>query len=151
MNKNIILKSKIKTKFRNNLKNLIFFNTQQSKVTSGIIASIEKYGSPVILENNNFLTVGIDKLEGVQSIFAVEYSDGREILAGVLLFYRASLKEIVLLHIAIAEEYTLSATKGKSYLASEMIMHLKNIGRSLKGVEYITIYYHKNIIKRVRV
>lgn len=136
--------SKLPKESINDLKSLLFFNPEQRKVVSGIEAAILKYGLPEIITENEYLRVKVGNLIDVQSVFAIDKYNGNEILAGVLLYFRESEENMVLLHIAVREEYTISGSKGRSYLTLYMLNEfIKDISK-IKGINKLTIYYTKD-------
>jgi hypothetical protein len=134
------------------LENLLFFNTGQRKVVSGIISSIELYGLPYIIVNNeSTLKIIIGKLLDVQTIYAIDDSIEPNPLAGILIYFRESIENIVILHIAVNEKYSLEGSNGNSFLTLHLIEELKKIAIKLKGVKTLTIYYHKDVIGKINV
>lgn len=146
-----VFKSDLDASFHEDLNSLLFFNFEQRKVAEGIIASIEKYGLPKIIEINGKLKVSLEKVPEIQAIFAIDSHSGVDDLVGVMLFFREAVDCLSLIHIAVKESYTFQSSRGSSLLAVELLYKLKDIAKQLKNVDYLTIYYQKYVAKRIMV
>ncbi len=151
----IVFCSDLSAVYKDSLNELLFFNREQSKFARGIIASIDKYGLPIVSEKNDKICISLEKFEEVQTIFALTKEDSAanapEELIGVMLFLRESSDCIALIHIAVKEKYTFLSSKGQSYLATELLFKLKAIAKQLKNIEHIKIYYHNEEPKLLRI
>jgi len=153
----IVFCSDLSAEHKESLNDLLFFNREQSKFSRGIVASIEKYGLPIIFENNNKLSIALEKIDDVQSIFAINKELDKSTayipdeLIAVMIFFRESIDCIALIHIAVKENYTFLSSKGQSYLATDLLFRLKDIAKHLKNIEYIKIYYHNVEPKLLRI
>ncbi len=142
----IYFKSKINSDYLDELESLMYFNSQQRKVISGIESAIEKYGLPKIKNENEKLKITLEKIENPQTIFAFDNDN----LVGLIIFYRETIDNIVILHIAIAEQYSIIYNKSFS-LAIALIEELKRKAKNIKGVKSISIYYKKDNIGKIRI
>eukprot|EP01156_Anaeramoeba_ignava_P015967 Anaeramoba_ignava/a617238_6.p1 GENE.a617238_6~~a617238_6.p1 ORF type:complete len:147 (-),score=20.09 a617238_6:128-568(-) len=145
--KSITFTSVLNIKFLEKLKTLLFFNPEQQKIVTGILASIEKYGLPKIEPEGENIVIKVGELTEVQSIYAID----NEELVGVMLFFRETAQNITLLHIAVAEEHSLQGNKGNKMIALQLIYKLKEIAAKIKDVKTISIYYQKDVLKKIKI
>ena len=145
-----VYKSKIKIIYKKELENLLFFNIEQKRVLPGIEASIEKFGIPKIIKNEDNINIVTGKNQEVQSLFALT-ADNKEELAGVIIFTRVSKSELSVIHMAIKGDFVIDRSYGNSFLALRMIEEVKKIASRIKGIEYLTILYSSKKIKKINV
>jgi hypothetical protein len=69
----------------------------------------------------------------------------------VIVFFRETLDNITILHIAVKEEYTMTCSNGKSYITINLIEQLRKLASKLKGIRTLTIFYHKDTIGKIKV
>ncbi|MCX6154596.1 MAG: hypothetical protein NT007_10585 [Candidatus Kapabacteria bacterium] len=146
----LIFSSHISDNYLEDLEELMFFNSQQQKVVSGIQASIEKYGKPNLTVSHGLIHINIGDLHETQSIFVFDSSQKGISLAGVVIFYRDSKENITILHIAISDNYTVTGEFKNQYAALNLFEELKTACKKIKGVKTITIFYEKEKIGKVK-
>ncbi len=129
------------SEYLEDLERLLFFNPLQEKALSGINHSIREHGVPSIYLDNGKLRVKVDDPSEVQTLYALDDSDGKPELVGVMVFSRADAETIDLLHISIREEYSRFGAKADIGLVSKFLEQLRRIGRCLKGVRSICLKY----------
>ena len=139
--------SKIKTMYLEDLESLLYFNKEQRKVISGIESSIEKYGLPQIKIEEENLGITIEKIKEPQVIYILNDMDT---LLGLIIFYRETKENIVILHIAIKEQFTMSSNN-KFSAAIALIEELKNKAKRIKGITTLSIYYKRDTIGKIKV
>ena len=121
--------SMLKPGYSKALEQLMFFNPAQKTVLSAIADSIETYGEPIVYNDGEHLRVEVKKLGIVQTLFAL---DG-DILAGVLLYSRVSLERLVVIHIALDEDYSSSGKFAKKLLVMRMSQQLRESARRIRA------------------
>ena len=62
----------LKPEYREELEQLLFFNSAQNVVFSAIVDSIEIFGEPVVNNDGGRLRVSVKKLDEVQTLFAFD-------------------------------------------------------------------------------
>lgn len=128
--------------FREDLEYLLYFNPLQSRATSGISRSVDRYGQPQVSVDDGLLTVTLPTLGRVQTLFAVmEHSDSCE-LAGVALFVREA-GSLVILHLAVGEPYAGKREHGP--LALRLALAIRRIAKRLTGVTRVVPPYPKQM------
>ena len=133
------------TDYMEDLEMLLFFNPQQGRTLSAINDSIKDYGIPHIYVEEGHLRVGLKDLPGTQTLFALEDTLDRPELVGVMVFHRVDVETIVLLHIAVRQEYSRYGSRADAGLVSRMIAELRGVARKLKGVRSIQLTYLKGV------
>ena len=130
----------LKPNYSKELEQLMFFNPGQQTALSAIVDSIEMYGEPIVYNDGERLRLKVKKLGEVQTLFAL---DGN-ILAGVLLYSRVSLERLVVIHIAVDEDYSSQGKFAKKILVMRMSQQLRESARRIKGIETIRMMYGVN-------
>lgn len=124
---------------RRELEKLLFQNPRQHIVRAAIVEGIEKYGVPRIVVEDGHLRV---KLEGgleVQTLFAVASSLFQSRLAGVMIYTRLDSETMLLLHLAVAEDYSSHGRQRKQMLALRFVEQLRGIAARIKGVRAVRV------------
>ena len=122
------------------LAQLMFFNPGQQTALPAIVDSIDMYGEPIVFNDGERLRLKVKKLGEIQTLFAL---DG-DILAGVLLYSRVSLERLVVIHIAVGEDYSSHGKFAKKVLVLRMSQQLRESARRIKGVKTIRLMYGVN-------
>lgn len=119
------------------LEQLLFFNPGQHRVCPGVEAVIAKFGLPEIVVKDQTLRVQVGSLGTVQTLFAFHDDGGASELAGVIVYFRPTVDEIVILGIAIAERYT-ARSSGRSTVALRLLRQVQQAARQMRGVCWVT-------------
>lgn len=143
-NMNFFITSEISIDYKNELESLLFFNDEQPKFQQAIVASINQFGLPEIKQSNDKLKVVINNLD-VQTLFAFNEENNK--LSGVMIFYRDSIENITLIHIAVSREYTVLKTESNYCLTFMLMDKLTEIAKKIKSIKTITIYYNNKTKK----
>ena len=130
----------LKPEYRQELEQLLFFNSAQQVAHSAIKDSIELFGEPYVDNDDGCLRVNVKKLDDVQTLFTF---DGEK-LVGVLIYSRVSYERVVVIHIAVHEDYSSSGPLAHEKLVLRMCQKLRKCLRNIKGVEFIRMMYGNN-------
>ncbi|MDC1288373.1 hypothetical protein N8198_10855, partial [Gammaproteobacteria bacterium] len=131
------------TEYRQDLEQLLFFNTAQHVAHSAIEDSIEMFGEPFVDNDGKRLRVNVRKLDEVQTLFTL---DGNK-LVGVLLYSRVSYETVVVIHIAVHEDYSSRGHLAHRKLVLQMSQQLRKCVRKIKGIEFMRMMYGNNRTK----
>lgn len=136
--------------YSEDLENLLFFHPQQGRFRRNIIASVEKYGSPRIVERNGGLRIQLQFLEDVQTLYGIAREGENEELAGTLIYTRTG-QTLEILHIVVKDEYTMRGAQVDLGLTFMMIEELCRIGRMIQGIHFVRLAYERGgvILKQV--
>ena len=140
MREPVTFASKVAIEHRQALERLLFFNGCQHRVAEGIVDVIDRFGSPEIQVDGEWLRVQVSELSsGVQSLFAVEATTGRPI--GVAVYMRADLEHVSVLHIGLSEEYCAGGERASLKLLLRMMKEIRRSSRRVKGVRRLNVLY----------
>jgi hypothetical protein len=131
--------SRIAAEHRGTLERLLFFNGCQHRVSRGIVEAIDRYGSPEIQPDGDWLRVRVAGLTEVQSLFAVDVASGRPI--GVAVYVRADLEHINVLHVGLSEEYCAGGQREGLNLLLRLMREIRRSSRRVKGVRRLSVLY----------
>jgi hypothetical protein len=140
---NLCLTSILGTKHADELEKLLFFHPQQGRIRRNISESVEKYGSPRIIEKNSGLRIELPLLEDVQTLYALVRNRGRQELVGALVYTRTEARTLEILHIVVKDEYTLSGKHADQELTFLFIEELCRIGRMIQGIHFVRLAYDR--------
>ena len=125
------------------LERLMFFNPGQQTALAAIVDSLERFGPPNVYADGGCLRVRVEKLDEVQTLFAM---DG-DTLVGVLVYSRILLERLTVIHIAVDQDYSSHGKFAPNMLVMRMLELLRNSARRIKGVETIRIMCSGNQIR----
>ena len=128
--------STINPEQRGVLERVFFFNKNQKEYYFDIKHLIESYGKPEIVEENDKLYLNFEKID-CQNIFTIIDHN----LVGLAIYYRDSLDNIDLVHIAVDEKYSSTGKYADKLLVLQMINKLKKNALKIKGIKTITVKY----------
>ena len=135
--------STLKPQYGEELEQLMFFNPGQQTALAAIVDSLERFGSPSVYADGGCLRVKVEKLDEVQTLFAMD--DDR--LVGVLVYSRVLLERLTVIHIAVGQDYSSHGKFAQNMLVMRMLELLRNSARRIKGVETIRIMCSGNQIR----
>ena len=125
------------------LERLMFFNPGQQSAHAAIVDSLEKFGSPSVYTDCGCLRVKVEKLDEVQTLFAL---DGDR-LAGVLVYSRDQPEHLTMIYIAVDQDYCSHGKYAQKMLVIRMFELLRSSARLIKGVKSIRIMRGGNRIQ----
>ena len=126
--------------YGDDLERLMFFNPGQNAMHDAIVDSVEKFGSPYILVIDGHLRVNVEKLNEVQTLFALEDDQ----LVGILIYFRFSTESLTVIHIAVDDDFSSRGKFSRNMLVLRMLDLLRKIARRISGVNNIQILYGGN-------
>jgi hypothetical protein len=135
--------STLQPEYGDELERLMFFNPGQQTAMAAIVDSVETFGTPSVYSDGGRLRVKVEKLEEVQTLFAL---DG-DTLVGVLVYSRVTVERLVVIHIAVDQDYSASGKFAQNMLVMRTLELLRNSARGIKGVESIRMMYGDNRVR----
>lgn len=135
--------STVTPEYGEELEQLMFFNPGQQTALAAIVDSLERFGAPSVYQDGGFLRVKVEKLDGVQTLFALD----DERLAGVLVYSRVSVELMAVIHIAVGQDYSAHGKFAHKMLVMRMLELLRSNARRIKGIETIRIMFSDNQIR----
>lgn len=137
----IFVTSMLKIECRDQLEQIMFFNPQQGGIRSDIIEVIDKYGLPEIVMEGYCLRIHVGEFSDVQTLFAFDSMAKDAMLIGVIVFVRADTETILVLHIAVREDYSITGEHPQDMLAMDLIIKLREAASRIKGVKRLSLVY----------
>ena len=133
--------STLKPEYSEELERLLFFNPGQQDALAAIMDSLDTFGSPSVYTDNGVLRVKVEKLDEVQTLYAME----DDTLVGVLVYSRVILDCLTVLHIAVDEEYSVHGNNASNMLVMRMLELLRKNARLIKGVKTIRLMCNSQV------
>lgn len=131
----------LKPRHRSELNRLFFLNASQKGMQAAILAAVDRYGLPRLKRRRDFLRITLDGCTDAQNLFAIEQYSLRSRLVGCVVYLRESLGMLAIVHLAVHPEFTMAAIPGRLPLAAELISQVKQIAKSIKGVQRVALPY----------
>ena len=150
MSRDITFSSALPEQRREELAELMFFNTQQHRVRNDIVHAIERYGMPEIVTTDGSLRFSVGELGLVQSLFALEGTPQTGRLLGVMLYARVTTERLVLLHIGVDPSHASGGEAAERLLAMQLIGQLRTAAKLIVGIDEIEILYGRGS-KRIKI
>jgi hypothetical protein len=134
------IRSSLDASFRGSLERLMYFNPRQHEAESGIEDVIEAYGTPMIVSDAAGLHVVVGRRQDAQCLFALAPTTAGLTLAGMIVFLRVSIEEMLVLHVAVAEGFGRNRR-----LSLEVVMALvrsvREAAHRLRGTKHLRMLY----------
>jgi len=127
--------SKLKPEYEEKLESLMFFNPGQQTALATIMDSVEKFGQPSLYLDQDRIRVKVEKLYDVQSLFVLD----DDTLAAVLVYSRISVESLIVIHIAVEQEYSSQGNRSDKMLVMRLLNQLRQCASHIKGIENIRI------------
>jgi hypothetical protein len=123
---------------------LLFFNGRQHRVRKGIETAIDRYGSPEIVAEGKSLRVKVSGPSDAQCLFAVEREGKTSRPVGVILYVRDSFERITVLHLVVAEAYSVGGPRANYNLLLRLVQAVKRVARCTSGIRHVELVYSQN-------
>ncbi len=137
----IRVSSELDASFREELERIVFFNPQQTTVAERVIASVHRYGVPSIVDDAGRLRFRVQAFGQVQTLYAFDETPRPPQLVGVLMFTRESRTTLIVLHLAIHEDYTARGRYADTAVVGQLVGALRNVGLRTRGVRRLRFLY----------
>jgi hypothetical protein len=126
------------------MERIVFFNPEQNQVSVPLVASVRRYGVPEIVESDMHLRFKVRAFGEVQSLFAFDDAEEVPRLAGVVMFTRESTQSMLLLHLAIHQDYTYRGVNANAGVTAQLLNAVCKLSLRVRGVEILRMLYpHK--------
>jgi hypothetical protein len=147
----LFFSSILKDTYYGELENLLFFNVHQQAFRSGIIQSVEIYGTPTILRDGDRLRIKVGELSVVQSLFALESDRPDAKLLGIVIYFRESVEQLTILHMAIQAEYAGAGSQSEQLLALRLLQTVRDSAAQIKGIQSLVLLYGPSRSRKIPV
>jgi hypothetical protein len=134
------IRSSLDASYRGSLERLMYFNPRQREAESGIEEVIDAYGTPLIVDAAAGLHVVVGRRQDAQCLFALASTTAGLTLAGMIVFLRVSIEEMLVLHVAVADGFGRNRR-----LSLEVVMTLvrsvREVANRLRGTKHLRMLY----------
>ena len=131
--------------YRPELERIVFFNPEQNQVTVPLVASVRRYGIPETIESAASLRFRVRAFGEVQTLFALDDTEGVPRLAGVVMFTRESTESMLVLHLAIHEHYTARGAHARAGVTGRLLAAVRRLSMRTRGVESLRMVYPRPV------
>jgi len=146
----IRISSTLPVSYRPELERVVFFNPEQNQVRVPLVASVQRYGVPETVESGMYLRFKVRAFGEVQSLFAFDDGEGIPRLAGVVMFTRESAQSMLIVHIAIHQDYTYRGVNANAGVTAQLLNAVCELSLRVRGVETLRMLYphHTRLVLR---
>jgi len=134
------LRSSLDASYRGALERLMYFNPRQHELQTGIADVVDAYGTPIIVCDDAGLHVSVDRRPDAQCLFALTGTSAGLTLAGLIVFLRSSIEEMLVLHVAVADGFGRNRR-----LSLEVVLVLvgavRDTAHRLRGTKHFRMLY----------
>lgn len=123
------------------LESLLFFNRRQEAVRPGIVAAIDRYGTPEIFNDGRCVRVRVAGPAEIQCLFAVERHDALSRPVGLVLYTRDSFERITILHLVVAAAYAAGGPLAARRLPLRLVQAVRRVARRTSGIRHVELLY----------
>jgi hypothetical protein len=137
----IRLSSLLPSSFREELERIVFFNPEQQAVMARLVEAVHRFGVPAIVEEQDHLRFQVPALGMLQTLYALDETDGEPRLAGVAMFTRDGLATIVVLHVALHEDYTVHGRWAAAAVVGRLLAAIRGAALRTHGIRMLRVPY----------
>jgi hypothetical protein len=137
---NVVFRSCLPPCHQDALERLVFFNPNQLHSQADVLRALDLYGTPAIVSGADGLCVTLSRCADVQCLFALVERPGRAAeLAGLLIYRRTDLEDVLVVHIAVADTY--GRSRDGLSVVIRLLRAVRAAARRLKGVQRLRVLY----------
>jgi hypothetical protein len=137
----LLLTSQLSADYHEELESLLFFNSKQAHVLAQIEQAVADFGLPKIVADNGSLRIRLAKLDEAQSLYVLQPATPRPVLVGLLVYYRRSVSEMVVIHMALDEDYLAETGQSGDEVLVEIVRQFREQLKRIRGVETLGFCY----------
>ena len=136
--------------YREELERIVFFNPEQGRVTTSLLDSVRRYGVPSIVEDGSFLRFSVPGFGTIQSLYALDESAQPVQLAGVVMFVRETADTMLLLHVAVHEDYAAGGVRADAWVTPQLMAAVRSACRRTHGITTLRMLYPRESQVRLK-
>jgi hypothetical protein len=137
----IIISSVLDDTFRDELERIVFFNLEQPSVAARVVESVHRYGVPSIVHLAGTLRFRVKAFGLLQTLYALDETESVPRLVGVAMFTRESPSSIVVLHLAVHEDYSSQGKWAATGVVAQLLGAIRGAARRTHGVRRMRVLY----------
>jgi hypothetical protein len=145
----IRVSSVLPVSYRDELERIVFFNQEQNLVTRPLVDSVHRYGVPTVIEEDGCLRFRVNAFGRLQCLYAFDDTIAPPRLVGVAMFVRDAPPSIVVLHLAVHEDYTARGRWSDASVVVQLLAAIRSVSLRTHGIETLTILYPHEIKLRL--
>lgn len=126
---------------REDLEHITYFNPEQARVADSLVKVVHDYGVPTIFEDNGQLRFRVKAFGPVQALFALDRTLIIDELAGVVIFVRDAADDILVLHMAVHEDYAAHGQHADAWVAPRLMAAVRAVALHTRGVRSLRFLY----------
>jgi hypothetical protein len=128
------------------LQDVFFFNSNQKRYTKKIVKTIDKYGKPKLVVENNKITIRLDSESlNQQTLFVLDKSNNN-LLIGVLLYVKEN-DTINIIHLALNEAHQKYLNKYGYSVFNLIINQFAKMLRNIKDIKFVKFQYNSIVVE----
>jgi hypothetical protein len=143
--RNIRISSLLSRSYRDEVERIVFFNPEQGLVTGTLVDLVHRYGVPAIVEDGEHLRFRASAFGVLQTLYAMDSSEQPERLVGVAMFTRTRRSTMLVLHLAVHEDYTSRGKWGSETVVAQLFNAIRNLSLRTRGVRSLRILYPHDV------
>jgi hypothetical protein len=143
--RNIRISSLLLRSYRDELERIVFFNPEQGLVTGTLVDLVRRYGVPAIVEDGEHLRFRASAFGVLQTLYAMDSGEQPERLVGVAMFTRAGRSNMLVLHLAVHEDYTSRGKWGGKAVVAQLFAAIRDLSLRTRGVRSLRILYPHDV------
>jgi hypothetical protein len=136
--------------YRQELERIVFFNPKQNRVRESLIDSVHRYGVPVVVVEAGTLRFRVPAFGLVQSLYALHEGEQPARLLGVAMFVRESRHSVLLLHLAVHEDYAADGVHADAWVTPRLLSTVRNACQRVRGITSLRMLYPHVVQVRIR-
>lgn len=129
--------------YRDELERIVFFNPEQGRFMDPLLAAVNSYGVPAILEDSDRLRLRVPAFLSIQTLYALDEIGEQRVLAGVAAFVRESDDSMLVIHVAVHQDYTAHGRLADGWVAVRLMAAVRDICRRTRGITNLRVLYPK--------
>ena len=136
----VVFRSCLHPSYQDALERLVFFNPNQLHSQADVLRALDLYGTPAIVCGPDGLHVTLSRSTDVQCLFALVDRRGQAAeLAGMLIYKRTGIEDVLVVHIAVADRY--GRSRDGLSVVIRLLRAVRAASRRLKGVQRLRVLY----------
>jgi hypothetical protein len=145
----LLFSSVLPTAYREELERIVFFNPEQDRVTECLLDSVHRYGVPLIVEEQGSLRFRVPAFGPVQTLYALDQTVRPASLAGVVMYVRESRDTMLVLHLAVHEDYVAGSLYGEDWVTPRLLATVRTTCQRIRGITCMRLLYPHEIQVRL--
>lgn len=147
----VVFASSLPVEHHREIEALLFFNRRQAAVRPGIVAAIDRYGTPEIVNDGRCVRVRVSGPVEVQCLFAVERHGEMSRPVGIVLYTRDSFERITIVHLVVAAAYAAGGPLASRRLPLRLVQAVRRVARRTSGIRRVELIYSAGRARRAGV